>query len=103
MEFDEQPGPTPEPAMKLQIASADSTSARLLLTAPGSGFAYEVTLNGRPLGRHNIPLIEEGQQQTIFLRDLPASAVANRQSEIEVVTLNRTGKRSQSSVVRGGV
>ena len=103
VEFDEQPEPTPEPATKLQIASADSTSARLLLTAPSSGFAYEVTLNGRPLGRHNIPLIEEGQQQTIFLRDLPASVVANRQFEIQVVTLNRTGKRSQGSVVRGGV
>ena len=38
----EQPEPAPEPAKDLEISSADSSSARLTLTAPASGFAYEV-------------------------------------------------------------
>jgi hypothetical protein len=103
VEFDARPEPAPEPATNLRIISVDSTSARLTLTSPGNGFAYEITLNDRPLGRHNIPLIEKGKQQIILLRDLPASVVAEQACEIQVVTVNRTGERSKAAVLRGVV
>ena len=103
VEVDQEPEPDPDPATNLQITSVDSTSARLTLTAPNNGFAYEITLDGQSLGRHNIPMIDKGRRQTILLRDLPASVVADRPCEIQVFTLNHSGKRSEKTVLRGVV
>ncbi len=101
VELDEQADASSEVATELQLVSADSTSAQLMLTSPMHGFAYEVTVDGMPLGRHNIPLMTHGQRQTIPLRDLPLSITKNQPHEIKVVTLSRTGQRSQPAVLRG--
>jgi hypothetical protein len=100
VELDDQVEPKPEAATELQLEAVNSTSARLTLTAPLHGFAYEVTVNGKFLGRHNIPLVKNGHKQTILLRDLPASIAADKPYEIKVVTLNRTGQRSSPAVLR---
>jgi len=60
-------------ATGLRVDMAVSTSAQLLLTSPERGFAYEVTIDGNMHGRHNVPMIIAGQEQTIPLRDLPAT------------------------------
>ncbi len=96
----DEPAAPPEPATNLKLTSSDGNSARLSLTAPARGFAYQVTVNGQPLGRHNIPLAVAGRQQTIPLRDLPASIRAAAGCEIEVVTINRTGQQSEPAVLR---
>jgi len=103
VEFDDQVDPIPGPPVDLQLSHSDSTSARLLLTAPKSGFAYEVLIDGRPLGRHNIPLVSGDSSQIIPLRDLPAFISGDEPHEIRVVTLNRTGQRSEAAVIRGSV
>ncbi len=100
VELDDQPEAKPDVATDLQIDSANSDSSRLMLTSPMHGFAYEISVNGQPLGRHNIPLVINGQKQTIHLRDLSSSITVDQPYEIKVVTLNRTGQRSQAAVLR---
>ena len=100
VELDDQAEAKAEAATELRLDSADSSSARLMLTSPMHGFAYEVSVNGTLHGRHNIPFVKNGHMQTIPLRDLPSSIAADQPYEIKVVTLNRTGQRSQPAVLR---
>ncbi len=100
VELDDQPEAKPEAAAELHVDSADSNSPRLMLTSPMSGFAYEVSVDGQLLGRYNIPLVINGQKQTIYLRDLASSIAADQPYEIKVVTLNRIGQRSMPAVLR---
>ena len=100
VELDDQPEAKPEVATDLRVDSTDGRSASLNLKSPMHGFAYEVSVDGQFLGRHNIPLVSNGQKQTIHLRDLPSSIAADQVYEIKVVTLNRTGQRSKPVVLR---
>ncbi len=100
VELDGQNEAKAEPATELRVDSTDRRSTRLMLKSPMHGFAYEVSVDGQLLGRHNIPLVSSGQKQTIHLRDLPSSIAADQAYEIQVVTLNRTGQRSQPAVLR---
>ncbi|QDT99977.1 fibronectin type III domain-containing protein [Gimesia aquarii] len=104
VELDDQVDAVPDAPTELRLVSADSTSAQLMLKSPlRDGFAYEVTIDGKLLGRHNIPLVRNGHEQSIPLRDLPSSIAADRPYEIKVVTLNRTGQRSKPAVLRSVV
>ncbi len=103
VELDDQADEDPEPPADLQVTTANGTEARLLLTSPQRGFAYEIFVDGKPLGRHNIPLVTNHGQQLIPLRDLPASMRDDESCEIRVVTLNRTGQRSQPAVLRSRI
>lgn len=100
VELDEPVDEPAEVATVLRLDSAESTSPQLLLKSPVHGFAYEVMVQGHLLGRHNIPLALNGRQQVIPLRDLPTSIATDRTCEIKVVTLSRTGHRSQPAVLR---
>ena len=100
VEVDDQNEAKAEAATDLRLDSSDGLSAWLILTSPRHGFAYEVSVGGKLLGRHNIPLVCNGQEQTIPLRDLPRSIAADQPYEIKVVTLNRTGQPSQPVVLR---
>lgn len=95
VELDTQADATPTPPTNLQLKPVDGTTAQLTLVGPSPGFAYEITVNGHPLGRHNVPLVEVGQPQQIPLRDLPESVTQSGSHEVQVITLNRTGQRSQ--------
>lgn len=87
--------PDPVPPTELRVTANSSTSAQLSLL-PKEGFAYEVQVDGQRLGQHNIPWISGTSRQAISLRDLPASIEADRPHEIQVVALNRLGKRSEA-------
>ena len=100
VEIDDQVEAKAEAATELRLDSEDSRSARLMLTSPTHGFAYEVSIDGKLLGRHNIPLVIKGRKQTIPLRDLSSSIAADQPYVIQVVTLDRTGQRSQPAVLR---
>ena len=108
VELDEGRDAMPEPPTDLQIVELASGARALTLQSPKSGFAYEVTVNGVALGRHNIPIVQPGQKQQIPLRDLPALQLETEQSpeqslertlDIQVVTLNRQGDRSKPVVL----
>lgn len=99
VELDNQVEATPETATELGLDSADSRSAILRLMSPANGFAYEVSIDGKLLGRHNIPLVSNGHKQSIPLRDLSSSIAVDKQYAIQVVTLNRTGQRSQPAIL----
>lgn len=103
VELDDTADAVPSPPRDLQMVNADSTSAQLMLTPPEQGFAYEVLIDGVPLGRHNIPMVSRDRNQVIFLRDLPASIRRNGLHEISIVTLNRTGQRSGAAVIRSEI
>lgn len=109
VELDDASDPLPGPADDLQLLPIDRGTARLTFTAPREGFAYEVTVDGRPLPRHNIPLVEPGARQTIPLRDLDApepetpeakNGPAAREREVRIATLSRTGKKSSPATAR---
>ena len=101
VEVEHQPDADPLPPSELKLTPIDDHSAHLTLRAPQQGFAYEVFVDGQPLGRHNIPLISSGTMQTIYLRDLPEDVTEPGKHSLEVVTLNRTGQRSKSATVQG--
>ena len=84
--------PDPGPPTELRVTGADPTRVRLTLRAPKSGFAYEVTVNGKPLARWNIPFVRPGEVQAVPVRDVPLRA--GDPLALSVVTVNRTGKRS---------
>ena len=62
--------PPPKPPTELQVIRNTSTSATLTLR-PATGFAYEVQVDGKRLGQHNIPFVTSASQQAIHLRDRP--------------------------------
>lgn len=100
VEIDEGREAMPESPTDLQIVQLPSGVRALNLQSPKAGFAYEVTVNGVALGRHNITTIQPGQKQQIPLRDLPSLQFDAQESTelplaIQVVTLNRQGDRSQ--------
>lgn len=101
VELADSPDTQPLPPTQLRLVPIDGESARLTLQAPASGFAYEVQVNGQSLGRHNLPLVTSGATQVIPLRDLPEQVVRARSHTIRVVTLNRTGQRSEPAQVSG--
>lgn len=103
VEIIDRADPVPDPPTDLQLTMSDSTSARLALTAPENGFAFEVLIDGQPLGRHNIPLVSTSGTQVIPLRDMPASIRADEPHEVRVVTLNRIGQRSKAAVIHCSV
>lgn len=100
VELDSQPDAAPQPATGLKLIAVDKATAHLTLVGPASGFAYEVTVNGHPLGRHNIPLVQSEKPQVIRLRDLPESVMQATSHQVQVVTLNRTGQKSAPVTVR---
>jgi hypothetical protein len=99
VELDDQVDPLPLPATMLTIVDVEADNARLSLTAPAEGFAYDVMIDGLSVGRHNIPLVAPGRTQLIPLRDLPASIKLDVPHRVEVVTLNRSGQRSSAASV----
>lgn len=101
VEFDEQNDIAPKAATELVVAGDDVDSAKLLLTSPENGFAYEIAINNRALSRHNIPLVLNNQRQTIPLRDLPSEFDLSKPFEIKVITLNRQGRKSEPAFARG--
>src|SRR5690606_10650725 len=88
--------PPPLAASALQVGVVDEGAANLTLVAPTQGFAYEVFVDDLPLGRHNIPPVIAGETQVISLRDLP-SPLAGATHRVRVITLNRTGQRSETA------
>lgn len=99
VELEDQIDPAPSKATELSVMASDADSAKLLLTSPGNGFAYEIMVNDRSLARHNVPLVLNNQRQTIPLRDLPSEINPLGPCKITVVTLNRTGQRSEPAVI----
>ncbi len=92
----------PAPPSDLQILPVDAANAELSLVPPRGGFAYEVTVAGHRLGRHNIPFIDhESARQTIFLRDLPDTVAADDLHEIQVAAIDRMGRSSGPAEFRG--
>lgn len=100
VELDEEHDFVPGAATELMVVSDDADSAKLLLTSPGNGFAYDVSINERPLARHNIPLVLNNQSQIIPLRDLPSAINLCEPFELRVTTLSRDGQRSEPAIIR---
>lgn len=100
VELDTQREAAPQPPTKLKLVAVDNTTAKLELMGSASGFAYDITVNGNPLGRHNIPLAQPNQPQMVWLRDLPEGVTQAAEHVVRVVALNRTGQKSQPVTVR---
>ena len=101
VEWEDVADPKPIAATALRITNTHVDSLRLTLKAPSQGFAYDVTINNQPLGRHNIPWVKPGSIQTISIRDLPAAIRPDQPLKIRVVTISRTGQRSESIELSG--
>jgi hypothetical protein len=99
VETDNSADVAPEPARDLRIIESDD-ALQVQLTPPKNGFAYEVFVDDVPLGRHNIPLVQLQNTQIIPLRDLPPAITSKSELTIRIVTLNRTGQRSEAAVAR---
>lgn len=122
VEFEPSDDPDPQPVTDLRLSGSESAAVQLSFVPPASGFAYDIQIDGNPLGRHNLPLVPSEQartasasalspsenlprqgttRQTVAIRDLPASVTPDEPHEIRVVTLNRAGKKSAAAVFRG--
>ncbi|MCA9178092.1 MAG: hypothetical protein KDB14_26695 [Planctomycetales bacterium] len=101
VELDDRADAEPLPPTGLTLTRSTGDSAFLSLEAAPQGFAYEVSVDGQPLGRHNIPLARPGGKQWIPLRDLPPRVTVAGPHTVEVVTINRTGQRSAPARVQG--
>jgi hypothetical protein len=99
VETDSSADAPPEPARDLRVVESDG-ALQVQLTPPQNGFAYEVVVEDVPLGRHNIPMVQLQNTQIIPLRDLPFAITSQREMTIRIVTLNRTGQRSETAAVR---
>jgi len=93
--------PDPEPPTDLKVSGLDPEAVRLSLRAPKSGFAYEVTVNGKALPRWNTPFVRPGETQVVPIRDVPLKA--DDPLAVSVVTVSRTGKRSAAATVAATV
>ncbi len=101
-----QPEAKPEPPTQLTLVPVDSQTAELQFVPPAKGFAYEVFVDGHPLGRHNIPMPHEsatsdGSRESIIIRDLPGNILQPGAHEVRIRCLNRMGKASADASVRG--
>lgn len=92
-----------DPAVAPRCVASGGSAAVLELTAPAHGFAYEVTVNGQRLGQQNVPLVRSGMRQRIVLRDLPTTVLAAREHAVEIVTVSRTGRRSEPATFTGAL
>ncbi len=99
VEVTDEPDAAPAPPTDLKLVPIDGSSARLTLQAPANGFAYEITIDGQPLSRHNIPRVQPGTSQSIPLRDLPGAIARRGSHQVKVVTINRTGQRSMPAAI----
>ncbi len=105
VELDDEKDSSPEMVSDLSLSGVDQASPMLTFTPPPHGFAYDVLVDGLPLGRHNIPPVviqpvDSREKQSIMLRDLPDSIKSDDSHQVDVVTLNRTGLRSRVASVR---
>ena len=99
VELDDASDLLPEPPKGLQLRFAEDDLPRVTFKAPSYGFAYDVSVDGIALRRHNIPLVKPDAEQTIAIRDLPAELNYDRPIKISVVTISRTGKRSEAAEI----
>lgn len=101
VELDDASDLPPVPPSNLKLRPVDQQSAGLMLWGASQGFAYEVFIDGVPVARHNIPLVQANAEQTIYLRDLPEPVSKAGRHEVQVVSIDRTGQRSQPVSVQG--
>ncbi len=67
VEVDDELELWPDPASQLKLTLLQRGTIALLLSAPQSGFAYEIRINGDKLPQHNVPMVKPGSQQMIEL------------------------------------
>lgn len=103
VELADDPADAAEPAVDPTLVASGLASATLEVAAPSHGFAYEVTVNGRRLGQHNVPLVRPGTKQRILVRDLPAAVMTATEHTVEIITLGRTGRRSRPVTFTGAL
>ncbi|MEM6473500.1 MAG: hypothetical protein AAF802_28330, partial [Planctomycetota bacterium] len=103
VETNDQTDDEPLSATDLKLIPIDGKSARVAFRAPLKGFAYEVSIDGKSIPRHNIPLVAPGTKQAVWLRDLPDSVATSGRHKIDIVAINRMGKRSKSVSVQGTI
>ncbi|MCR9202026.1 MAG: hypothetical protein NXI04_25570 [Planctomycetaceae bacterium] len=101
VEVDDRPIASPLPPSRLQLVPVDERSAQLIVQPPPAGFAYEVRVNDVVVPRHNVPLVSDASQQTIWLRDLPDDVKNSDRHVVSVVTMNRMGQKSEAVSVAG--
>jgi hypothetical protein len=101
VELEERTLPAPGEVSELSLKRVSSDEAELVLRAPEDGFAYQVHVNDHALPRHNLPLVDPGELQTIPLRDLPVAVLEASQHQVEVVVVNRVGESSRPRRVGG--
>jgi hypothetical protein len=90
----------PVSALKV-LDSGDPDGMRLHLRAPRRGFAYEVTVEGKPMPRWNIPFVRPGEEQIIPIRDIDLKPGAS--VKIVVTVLDRIGARSKEASITARV
>ncbi len=88
-----------EPPSDLKISDVDDQPV-LSFASPPQGFSFQISVNGNPLGRHNIPLLTPNARQVVSMRDLGDSVTADVPDQIEIVTQSRTGAVSKAASVR---
>ena len=91
----------PQSVKKLKLINTNNIdNIALKIQAPKSGFAYNITINGKQLPQWNVPLLDPGKVQIIPIRDIKLKSGPIK-AEIRVV--NRQGKGSSPTICKGRI
>jgi hypothetical protein len=101
VEGDEKAAPTAPTELKVAPcpawASADLGALLVTVKAPAQAFAYDITINGKPVQRWQIPFPVPGAVQAFAIVDLPPDTAAN----VEVTAVDGAGNRSAAAKAAG--
>lgn len=79
-------------------STAKHGAVTVSLTVPENAFSYDVSVDGKPVDRWQIPFAEQtGQTQSFQILDLPA----DREVKVEVVAVDAAGNRSPTATATG--
>ncbi len=86
---------TPAAPSSVEVGTREGRDPQIALTAPPDAFTFDVLVDGKPLGRHNIPRAIPGQRQLITLRDLDSLQTSREQCKVSIVARARSGHSSE--------
>jgi hypothetical protein len=100
LEMESTAEPAPAPPQQIEVTLNSDGMPELSFVAPASGFGLELTVDGVPVRRERIPLLQPGKRQTVRLPELLAESGRSGSASIGLRAVNRNGEFSERTSLR---